>query len=135
MAEFDDDGLPMMDIARGDQSASRAVRKNLEILRDKSENPQFQRFVQEVLDGRMSLREAARSPLFDAELSPHIDKFKEKWDETMAEGQEVVDAEEVDRLAGLQAEVRRAMAEITEKVQELQRLKDELDDLDAERPN
>ncbi|WP_147449452.1 hypothetical protein [Actinomadura pelletieri] len=83
----------------------------------------------------MSLREAARSPLFDAELSPHIDKFKEKWDETMAEGQEVVDAEEVDRLAGLQAEVRRAMAEITEKVQELQRLKDELDDLDAERPN
>lgn len=127
MAELDDTGLPMMDVARGDQSASRRVRKNLEILRDKSSDPQFQRFVQEVLDGRMSLREAARSPMFDAELSPHIDTFNEKWEEVMGEDQEVVEPEEVDRLRGLQGEVRRAMAEIEEKLREIQRLKDDMD--------
>ncbi|WUH96810.1 hypothetical protein OHR68_24985 [Spirillospora sp. NBC_00431] len=127
MAEFDEAGNPMMDIARGDQIASARIRANLERLRDASANPEFRRLVEDVLNGRASLREAARGGVFDAELSPHIDTFDQKWEEVMSADQEVVGEEEVERLNGLQAQVRDKLAEITRQVEELRRYQDDLD--------
>lgn len=126
MAEFDEAGNPMMDIARGDQIVSARIRANLETLKNASTNPEFQRLVQDVLNGRASLREAAGSGIFDAELSPHIDTFNQKWEEVTAPDQEVVDEEEVERLNGLQAQVRDKLAEITRQVEELRRYQDDL---------
>ncbi|WP_433230952.1 hypothetical protein [Actinomadura formosensis] len=127
MTEFDETGQPMMDIARGDQRASMRIRRDLEVLKDNSANPEFQRLVQDVLAGRRSLREAAGSAIFGAEMSPRIDQVEEKWQEAMAEDQEVVDEEQVEQYRRLQAEARNTMREITEKLQELQRLQDDLD--------
>ncbi|TDD68699.1 hypothetical protein [Actinomadura rubrisoli] len=126
MTEFDETGLPMMDVARGDENASRRVRGNLELLRDNSGDPEFRRLVQEVLDGRRSLREATHVPAFAAGMTPHIDRFNEKWEEVMGEDQEVLDDEQVERFKSLQAEVKSKMDEITRKVEELQRLQNDL---------
>jgi hypothetical protein len=127
MAEFDDLGQPMMDVAGDDAAASRRVRRNLEILQENSSNPEFRDLVQDVLDGRRSLREVAGGSLFTSELTPHMEKFSEKWDETMAPGQEVMPDEAVQELKGLQAEVREKMAEIERQIREIQRLKDDLE--------
>ncbi|SEG70623.1 hypothetical protein SAMN04489712_109185 [Thermomonospora echinospora] len=128
MTEFDDDGLPMMDVARGDVAASRRIRQNLEILRDGSTDPEFKALLQDVLDGRRSLREVAGGALFDAEITPHMERFGEKWREATSEGQQVVPADTLRKLQRLQAEMAQKMAEIEEKVRELQRLQKDLEE-------
>jgi hypothetical protein len=127
MSEFDDTGQPMIDIARGDVHTSRRIRNNLEILQEKSREPEFQRLIQDVLDGRRPLREAMRNPVFDAEMTPHIDTFNEKWEEVMSEDQEVVGEQEVREFKRLQGEVKRKMDEITQNLQKLQEYKDDLE--------
>ena len=127
MSELDDTGQPMIDIARGNVNASRRIRNNLEILQEKSGDPEFKRLIQDVLDGRRSLRGAMREPVFGAEMTPHIDTFNEKWEEVMNEDQEVVSEEQVREFKRLQAEVKKKMDEITQNLQKLQRHKDDLE--------
>ncbi|MWA06627.1 hypothetical protein F8568_041035 [Actinomadura sp. LD22] len=127
MTDFDDVGRPMMDIARGDVEASHRVRRNLELLQENARDPEFRRLIQEVLDGRRSLREAAGTPLFGSGMAPHLDAFAEKWDEATAEGQEVTSEESVAEFRRLQGRVQSVMAEIEDKVRELQRYQDDLE--------
>jgi hypothetical protein len=92
---------PMLDIARGDQRLSRHLRSSLELLRDRSDDDDFRRQLDDVLAGRQSLREAAFTGTFERGLTPHFEAGLRHWEqlseaerEALArEGEVVVDLE------------------------------------------
>jgi hypothetical protein len=121
------DEPPMMDIARGDATASRQIRRNLEILRENSRNPEFRSLIQEVLDGRRSLREVAGSGVFTSEITPYMQTFTRKWEEATARDQDVLPAQDVEEFHSLKAEAARRTQEIEDQIRELRRLQQDLD--------
>lgn len=121
------DEPPMMDIARGDATASRQIRRNLEILQEHSKNPEFRSLIQEVLDGRRSLREAAGSGLFTSEITPYMQTFTRKWEDATAKDQDVLPAEDLEEFHDLKAEAARRTQEVEDQIQELRRLQQDLD--------
>lgn len=92
---------PTLDVAHGDKALSRHLNKSLEILRDRSDNDDFRRVVDDVLNGRASLRDVYNTPAFAAGIEPSVRKFAERWDELSQEerdrlaqdGQRALDAE------------------------------------------
>ncbi|MQA85807.1 MAG: hypothetical protein GEV03_14600 [Streptosporangiales bacterium] len=61
---------PMIDIARGDPVRSRQLRAALKTLRDRSNDREFRRLVDDVLAGRRALRDVARTQTFDRVVTP-----------------------------------------------------------------
>lgn len=96
----------VLDVARGDKALSRHLSTSLELLRDRSDNADFRRVVDDVLNGRASLREVYHTPAFAAGLDPDVQKFAERWDE--------LSQDERDRLA---EEGRRAFAAENERIE------------------
>jgi hypothetical protein len=82
---------PTLDVAHGNKALSRHLNKSLELLRDRSDNDDFRRVVNDVLDGHSSLRDVYNTPAFAAGIEPGVRKFAERWDE--------LSQEERDRLA------------------------------------
>ncbi len=72
---------PMLDVARGDPAVSRHLRDCLRLLRERSDDPSFQRLVDDVLRGRRGLREVCRSPEFAAVLDGRVAQFAPRLDE------------------------------------------------------
>src|SRR5262245_14783842 len=72
---------PMLDVARGDQGLSRHLRESLRVLRDRAEDAAFRRQLDDVLSGRLSLREAALTGTFERGLTPHFDRGMRWWEE------------------------------------------------------
>jgi hypothetical protein len=69
---------PLLDIARGDAARSRQLRSSLRVLRERTDNPQFRKLLDDVLAGRTGLRDAARTPLFDQVVSPGVQQTVER---------------------------------------------------------
>lgn len=61
---------PTLDIARGDQARSQHLRESLKVLRQKVDNPEFHRLVDDVLAGKASLREVAQTAAFGQTVAP-----------------------------------------------------------------
>ncbi|WP_203836441.1 hypothetical protein [Winogradskya humida] len=74
-----------LDVARGNKALSRHLNKSLELLRDRSHNEDFRRVVDDVLNGRASLRDVYNTPAFAVGVEPGVKKFGERWDELSQE--------------------------------------------------
>lgn len=72
------DQEPLLDIARGDAARSRQLRSSLRVLRDRTENPEFRKLLDEVLAGRKGMREVARTSLFDQVVTPRVQQAVER---------------------------------------------------------
>lgn len=79
---------PMIDIARGDPTRSRQLRAALETLRDRSDNREFRRLVDDVLAGRRGLRDVARTQAFDSVVTPLAQEFGRRYEEMSEEDRE-----------------------------------------------
>ena len=92
---------PTLDVAHGDKALSRHLNESLKLLRDRSDNDDFRRVVDDVLNGRASLRDVYNTPAFAAGVEPGVRQFGERWDELSQEerdrlaqeGQRALDAE------------------------------------------
>ncbi|MEO5665905.1 MAG: hypothetical protein ABIR39_21760 [Nocardioides sp.] len=71
---------PVAAFTRGDSTRSALLRRNLEHMRDNSEDKHIQRIVSEVLDGRRSVRELVRDERFEEELNRGMASFAEQWE-------------------------------------------------------
>jgi hypothetical protein len=72
---------PVLDVARGNKALSRHLNESLRVLRDRSNNDDFRRIVDDVLEGRASLRAVSNTSAFAAGIESGIRKFAERWDE------------------------------------------------------
>jgi hypothetical protein len=99
------DEEPLLDVAGGDPALSRHLRGSLRLLRDKSDDPEFRRLADDILEGRRGLREASRSPVFARVLDPRVDEFARRYDQLSE-----------DERAGLAAEGQRQFAELRDQI-------------------
>jgi hypothetical protein len=78
-------GPPPLDVARGDQALSDHLRRALRTLRDRNDNEDFRRVVDDVLAGRKGLREVYLSPAFAAGLDPGVRQFAQRYEQLSPE--------------------------------------------------
>ncbi|MGG5260756.1 hypothetical protein [Phycicoccus avicenniae] len=88
---------PVLPTLRNEPRLEAHVRESLRILRDSTDDPALRRRLEDVIAGRGSLRELARTPEFTAMADARIDRAVAEY--------EAIPAEERD------AELRRALAE------------------------
>ncbi|GAB2659350.1 hypothetical protein GCM10027271_17550 [Saccharopolyspora gloriosae] len=69
-----------LDVARGDVALSKHLKNSLGVLRDKVDDPNFKRLVDDVLAGKQGLRDAFTSDAFSAALDPLVRKGAEDYD-------------------------------------------------------
>ena len=69
---------PTLDVAHGNKALSRYLNQSLKVLRDRSNNDDFRRVVDDVLNGRASLREVYSTPAFAAGIESGVRKFAER---------------------------------------------------------
>jgi hypothetical protein len=82
----DRDGEPTLDVARGDVTLSRQIRDALRVLQDRSGNEQFRSLIDDVLSGRVGLREAGRTQAFAAGVDDGVREFARRW-ERLSDGE------------------------------------------------
>ncbi|PXY27476.1 hypothetical protein [Prauserella muralis] len=70
---------PTLDIARGDVALSKHVKNSLGVLRDKVDDPEFARLVDDVTSGRRSLRDMVHTPAFARVLNPLAEQGAETY--------------------------------------------------------
>lgn len=70
---------PTLDIARGDVALSRHLKNSLEVLKDKVDDPEFERMVDDITSGRRSLRDMVTSPVFARALDPLVRQGAETY--------------------------------------------------------
>ncbi|WP_216209224.1 hypothetical protein [Amycolatopsis aidingensis] len=70
---------PALDIARGDAALSKHLKNSLNLLRSKSDDPEFKRLVDDITAGRRSLRDAVTSPVLARELNPLMDQATQHY--------------------------------------------------------
>jgi hypothetical protein len=75
----------VMDIAHGDPAMARQLRLSLELLRDRTDNDEFRRLVDDVLTGRADLRDVYSTPAFAAGINPGVEQFAERYDQLTPE--------------------------------------------------
>lgn len=63
-----------LDIARGDVALSRHLKNSLDVLKDKVDDPEFGRMVDDIKSGRRSLRDMVQSPAFARALDPLVEQ-------------------------------------------------------------
>lgn len=71
---------PKIDVAGGDPALSRYLRTSLMVLRDQSDDPGFRARADDVLTGRVGLRDLASDPVFSRGLDPGVKRFGRWWD-------------------------------------------------------
>ena len=72
---------PPLDVARGDQALSDHLREALRTLRERSDNEDFRRVVDDVLAGRSGLRDVYFTPAFAAGLDTGVRQFAQRYEE------------------------------------------------------
>jgi hypothetical protein len=75
------DEEPALDIAHGDQAISQHLRSSLKQLRERSDNTDFKRLVDDVLAGRASLRDVYTTPAFAAGVNPGVERFAQRYEQ------------------------------------------------------
>jgi hypothetical protein len=76
---------PTMAVAHGDPALARHLRESLELLRDRSDNQDFRRVVDDVLHGCADLRDVYITPAFTAGINPRVEEFARRYDELSCE--------------------------------------------------
>jgi hypothetical protein len=76
---------PPLDVARGNQALSDHLRQALRTLRERSDNEDFQRLVDDVLAGRSGLRDVYLTPAFAAGLDTGVRQFNQRYEELSPE--------------------------------------------------
>lgn len=76
---------PPLDVARGDRELSDHLREALRTLRERSDNKDFQRVVDDVLAGRSGLRDVYLTPAFAAGLDAGVRQFARRYEELSPE--------------------------------------------------
>lgn len=66
-----------LDIARGDVALSKHLKNSLGVLKDKVEDPEFKRLVDDITSGRRSLRDMIDTPVFARALDPLVEQGAE----------------------------------------------------------
>ncbi|BEL08124.1 hypothetical protein Q0Z83_063150 [Actinoplanes sichuanensis] len=74
------DDEPALDVTHGDVALSRHLRRSLRILRDRSDNEQFHRLVDDVLSGQVGLREVCHTDAFAAGVGAGVREFARRWE-------------------------------------------------------
>jgi hypothetical protein len=72
---------PTLQIAHGDPVLARHLRRSLETLRDRSDNDDFRRLTDDVLNGRANLRDVYFTEAFAAGINPGAEQFAQRWDQ------------------------------------------------------
>jgi hypothetical protein len=75
------DEEPVLDVAQGDPALSHHLRNSLRLLRDRTDDEDFRRLADDVLDGRPGLRDIATSPAFSRVLDPQVERFAQRYEE------------------------------------------------------
>jgi hypothetical protein len=70
---------PTLDIAHGDVALSKHLKNSLEVLKDKVDDPEFGRMVDDITAGRRSLRDMVTSPVFARALDPLVEQGAETY--------------------------------------------------------
>lgn len=70
---------------RGDPVRSRMLRENLQAIRDRTDDPHLRRLVDDVLQGRRTVRELVRDEGFVRELDAGMQRFGEHWEQLTPE--------------------------------------------------
>lgn len=76
---------PIAAFTRGDQTRAEFLRGNLEKIRDRTENSDVRRLVDEVLAGRRTVRELVREEAFVGELDKGMHAFASSWEQLTPE--------------------------------------------------
>ena len=71
---------PLLDLAHGDAALSRQLRDSLRLLRERSGDPGFRRLVDDVLAGRVSLRDVHHTAAFAAGIDDGVRQFARGWE-------------------------------------------------------
>lgn len=71
---------PLLPTLRDDPQADRVLRDSLRVIRDRVDDAALRRRIEEVLSGRGSLRDLARSGEFAAFIGPYADEGRRTWD-------------------------------------------------------
>ena len=98
---------PTMAVAHGDPALARHLRKSLETLRDRSDNEDFRRLADDVLNGRADLREVYFSPAFAAGIDEGARQFADRFDELSREEQQELAEQGRRQLGDLREELQR----------------------------
>lgn len=78
---------PLLPSYRGRPDLDRVLRDNLTLLRDRCEDPAVRRRLGDVLEGRASMRELARSPDYQRFMGPLVLEGARRWQEAQLEDQ------------------------------------------------
>lgn len=101
---------PLLDIARGDAARSRYLRAALGALRDSSGDEAFRSVVNDVLAGKASLRDAAKSEVFSRGLADRVDAGVQQYANMSEREREVLAAQGEHQLAKLREQIRHERA-------------------------
>lgn len=70
---------PTLDIAHGDAALSKHLKNSLNLLRKKTDDPEFKSMVDDIIAGRKSLRDTVGSPVFSRVLDPLVGRAVEHY--------------------------------------------------------
>lgn len=73
------DEEPTLDIAHGDVALSKHLKNSLGVLKDKVDDPEFKRMVDDITSGRRSLRDMITNPAFANALNAHVEQGAETY--------------------------------------------------------
>ncbi|MCW2776997.1 MAG: hypothetical protein JWN17_722 [Frankiales bacterium] len=79
---------PLLAFAQGDPAEAAELRRSLQVLSDRSDDPAFRELVAGVLAGRTPLRLAALDPAFARGVTPGVDRAAAAWRDLPAEERE-----------------------------------------------
>lgn len=84
---------PLLPSYRGRPDLDRVLRDNLTLLRDRCEDPAVRRRLGDVLEGRASMRDLARSPDYQRFMGPLVLEGARRWQEAQLEDRPQVDTD------------------------------------------
>ena len=83
---------PLLPSLAREHRLEESLRESLRVLRQQSDDPQLRDRIDDVIAGRASLRDLARSAEFDSLVAPYAERGYQQWD--------ALDAEEREDLTG-----------------------------------
>ncbi|VTR76650.1 hypothetical protein [Cellulomonas hominis] len=76
----DESTPPLLGLTAHDPAWDRHLRAQVSILRDRARGTELAALLDDVLAGRRTLREVARTPAFDEAVRPAVQRMATEWD-------------------------------------------------------
>lgn len=94
-----------LDIAHGDAALSKHLKNSLGLLKDKVDDPEFKRMVDDITAGRRSLRDVVDTPVFARALDPLVERGAETYRNLSDEEKEELGRQGEDEFEQLREEI------------------------------